>query len=404
MTSISARRSRATKIGAAAAVGTIVIAAGSLVLGANMIYNSTEGNTASAPERRSSPLPATPNLLLGIVTDDDALASAAVLTLSPNGAGGSIVSIPANGAPVRPSGDAPAETLRTAYADGADAALGLAATSMLGVTFDQVVSIDVDELEVLLQPVGSVDVDLPADVVSDIGGSPSVLGEQGPNELDPDAVAEALGARFVGDVTDADPPVADENAAALWDAIADSVGGGLDTGAAVGVDVDNGVTNFVDRLWNGPVSSRGIASVSFESGSDDDEDDFYVMVQRSDVVLVFGQVSPRKLAAPFDGISVRLIVPFADEDVSNAEVATEAINFLLFANINVTSVSTAGAEDGGPDVSRVEVVNADAEPTAKNTLPTLVGDVEVVDAGYEIPGIDVVITLGDSALAFYDVD
>ncbi|MBA3983594.1 MAG: hypothetical protein H0X61_08695 [Acidimicrobiia bacterium] len=67
-------------------------------------------------------------------------------------------------------------------------------------------------------------------------------------------------------------------------------------------------------------------------------------------------------------------------------------------------MSTAGAEDGGPDVSRVEVVNADAEPTAKNTLPSLVGDVEVVDAGYEIPGIDVVITLGDSALAFYDVD
>lgn len=402
MTSLSARRRRATKIGAAAAIGTIVIAVGSLALGANMIYNSTDGRTASAPQRRSQPLPATPNMLLGIVSDDGVLASVAVLTLSSQGAGGSIVSIPANGAPVRPSDDAPAETLRTAYTDGGDAAFRLAATSMLGVTFDQVESIDVNELTTLLEPVGTVDVDLPADVVSEIDGVERVLEEQGSNDLDPAAVAEALGAHFVGEVTDADPPVADENAAALWEAVADGVGGGLDTGAPVGIVVGNGAANFVDRLWNGPVLSRGIVSRSFESGSHGVDAEPFAMVERNDVVLVFGQVSPRKLAAPFDGMSVRLIVPFADDDVSNAEVASQVIDYLLFASLNVTSVSTAAAEGGGPDVTRVDVVNADAEKTARNTLPTLVGDVEVVDADYEIPGIDVVITLGDSALAFYD--
>ncbi|MDQ3738030.1 MAG: hypothetical protein M3337_02550 [Actinomycetota bacterium] len=402
MTGISARRRRATKIGAAAAIGSVVIAVGSLALGANMIYNSPEGQMRFAPERESIPLPATPNLLLGIVTDDDELAVAAVLTLSPAGAGGSIISIPANGAPVRPSGDDVAQTLRTAYADGGDVAFGVAATSMLGVSFDQVALVEVNELGELLEPVGEIDVELPADVVSKIGGKPSVLAEEGPNELDPVAAAEALGAHFAGTATDADPPVADENAAALWEGIADAIGGGLDTGAAVGIDVASGLANFVDRLWNGPVSSRGIASRSPETESDDEEG--YVMVERNDVVLVFGQVSPRKLAAPLDGISVRLVVPFAEEDVSNADVALQAIDNLLFANTNVTSVSTAGADDGAPDVTRVEVVNADAAETARNVFPSLVGDVEVVDAEFVIPGIDVVITLGDSALAFYDGD
>lgn len=399
MTGISARRRRATKIGAAAAISTIVVAVGSLALGANMIYNSTEGRTTPLQARESRPLPATPNLLLGVVTDDDELASAAVLTLSADGAGGSIISIPANGATIRPTDEAPAETLRTAYAEGQEVAFGVAATSMLGVSFDQVATADVGELAQLLEPVGIVDVDFPADVVTDIGATTSVVAAQGANELDPQQAADALAAQFPADALDAEPPVADENDAALWAAIADEVGGGLDTGAPVGIDVDEGLAAFVDRLWNGPVSSRGIASSAGEPASSDDEP--YVLVERSDVVLVFGQVSPRKLAAAVDGISVQLIVPFADEDVSNAEVATRAIDTLLFARTNVTAVSTSATEDGGPDVTRVEIINPDAGTAARTTLPDLVGDVDVVEAEYVIPGIDVVITLGDSALAFY---
>lgn len=397
---IAARRRRATRIGAIAAVTSIVVTAASVAIGTNLLYNSTQGRRAAGPDLPSRPLPETPNLLLGVATDGE-LGSVVVLTLAPSGQGGSVVTVPANASPIRPA-DGEAVTLADSYRDNGEQGLGFAVTSTLGVSFDQVAVIDVDDVVEMLEPVGDVQVDLPADVVTDIGGTPSVVVERGTQLLELDDLADALGASWTGeDTADIQPAESDENVEALWDGVAGQVGGGLETGAAVGVDVPPGLDNFLARLFNGSLSVRRLASdVAADTSGDGDRDRTVTLMASADVLLVFGQISPRKVAAALDSFSVRLVVPFAQEGISNSEVALQALSRLTMANINVVSVSTAAAEDGAPEISRVTLLNRSLD--VADDLADVVGEMEMVEPEFEIPGVDVVVTLGNSALAFYD--
>ena len=187
-------------------------------------------------------------------------------------------------------------------------------------------------------------------------------------------------------------PAADENTEALWDGIAGGIGGGLDTGAPASIDVPPGTDRFLDRLLNGPLSVRRLASRSIES----DDGQRISLISRTDVILVFGQVSPRKVAPSLDSISVRVVVGFNNEDVSNAQVASLIIDRLTFGRINVVSVSTAVRQDGAPDVTQVQIINPIVNTAG---FDGLLGEFEEVTSQYDIPGVDAVITVGESTRA-----
>lgn len=401
MSVASDRRRRATRIGIVAAVASIMVTVVAAAAGASVLFNSTQGKSTASQDLESRPLPQTPNVLLGVTTDDGELASAAVLTLSPSGQGGSVVTLPVEASATRPTSARPATTLADSVAADGESGFELAVTSLLGVSFDQVVVVDRDELAALLEPVGPVQVDLPADVVADSGGTPTVVTAAGQHPLQPEDVAEALASVWPdgsnGGIDEIELPEGDENTEALWDGVAGGIGGGLDTGAVVGIDVPEGLDNFLDRLFNGPVSVRRIASELDAAGSGP----AVSILSRTDVLLVFGQISPRKVAAPLDSISVRVVVPFNDEDVSNSKMALAAIDRLTFSGVNVVSVSTSASADGAPDLTEVQLLNPNID--AGTRLEPTVGELRVVDAEYDIPGVDAVITVGESALSFYDV-
>ncbi|CAN5820357.1 hypothetical protein BH24ACT6_BH24ACT6_02600 [soil metagenome] len=399
MTPASDRRRRATRVGAIATGVAFAVVIAATASGASVLYNSTQGKNAAGDRFELRPMPQTPNLLLGVASDGDELASAVVLTLSPSGQGGSVVTLPLDAAGARPTESIEAITIADAFDEGRES-FGFAATSVLGVSFDQVAVVSRSELEQLLEPVGSVQVDLPADVVADADGTPNIVTERGPALLETGSLAEALAAVWAGDDAELEElglalPVADENTEALWDGIAGGIGGGLDTGAPASIDVPPGTDRFLDRLLNGPLSVRRLASRSIES----DDGQRISLISRTDVILVFGQVSPRKVAPSLDSISVRVVVGFNDEDVSNAQVASLMIDRLTFGRINVVSVSTAVRQDGAPDVTQVQIINPIVNTDG---FDGVLGEFEEVTSQYDIPGVDAVITVGESTRAFYD--
>jgi len=399
VTPASDRRRRATRVGAIATGVAFAVVIAATVSGASVLYNSTNGKNAAGDQLESRPMPQTPNLLLGVASDGEELASAVVLTMSPSGQGGSVVTLPLDAAGARPTESTEATTIADAFDEGRES-FGFAATSVLGVSFDQVAVVSRSELEQLLEPVGAVQVDLPADVVADEDGTPNIVTERGPALLETGSLAEALAAVWAGDDTELEeldlaPPAADENTEALWDGIAGGIGGGLDTGAPASIDVPPGTDRFLDRLLNGPLSVRRLASRSVESGNGQR----ISLISRTDVILVFGQVSPRKVAPSLDAISVRVVVGFNDEDISNAQVASLMIDRLTFGKINVVSVSTAVRQDGAPDVTQLQIINPIVNTDG---FDGVLGEFEEVTSQYDIPGVDAVITVGESTRAFYD--
>ncbi len=96
MTAIAERRRRATLFGFIGIVVLMVGAAAVFVVGVLTLSNSEDGEAVGVETRPVTTLPATPNALLAVEDDDGALVSLTVMTLLPDGTGGSIVGVPVN--------------------------------------------------------------------------------------------------------------------------------------------------------------------------------------------------------------------------------------------------------------------------------------------------------------------
>lgn len=453
MSAIPSRRRRVTRFAASASALVVIVVVVCGLIGANALYNSSDGTNAAAPDRPSREFPDVRNFLLGIVDGDGRLASIAVFTERPNGNGGSIVSVPVNAA-VRVDGRQVAVGARF---EGDEESLEFAVGGLLGLSFDDVTLVRRQTLAKMLAPVGEVAVDLPAAVIDDrvdpaVGETTAVVLVPGRHELAAEGLVDVLTAHAtsVPDDVRGSAPVADENDLAVWEAIARRVtarsSGSADgtTGSSIGTVLDStsvdassatattdppstmtaatvaaaatsapaaeprprqsGVfQEFVATMFEGPVEARGLAS-EVVNGSETDDAPPLVRVVRADVLLVFGQISPRQVAAPAASFNVRIVAPFdADAvpgDASAADVAARAIRDLVAAEVNVVSVSTT--EGDVPATTTLEVINIDIEDMASRIAGDIVGDHEVETAEYEIPGVDVVITLGEDYLARYE--
>src|SRR6478735_3436699 len=96
VTAIAERRRRATLFGFIGIVVLMVGAAAVFVVGVLTLSNSEDGEAVGVETRPVTTLPATPNALLAVEDDDGALVSLTVMTLLPDGTGGSIVGVPVN--------------------------------------------------------------------------------------------------------------------------------------------------------------------------------------------------------------------------------------------------------------------------------------------------------------------
>jgi hypothetical protein len=366
-----------------ASVGVLAAVVMAGVVGAAALYRSTDGSDAAAPDRPERTFPETPNLLLGVTDENGELASVAVFTRAPGGEGGSVVSVPTNAALIV---DGQRVGLASQF-DGSEESLRESAVALLGVAFDDVVIRGETTLPELLPAVDSVEVDLPADVVDDFGVSGRIIAELGVHTMTMQEAAAVLAATAGSPVSGATGPRADENDVAVWTAIADAVG----DGAALAGAGETGAV--LQTIYAGGVQARGL-----DRSTDSDDGDL-VALNRSDVLLVFGQISPRQVAAPAASVNVRLVARFPDGRIDGgaiSEVASRAIDRLLMAQANVVSVATG--EGDAPAETHVEVVTRGADRLARDIGPQLFGDTTVDTADYDLRGVDLVITLGESFL------
>jgi hypothetical protein len=223
--------------------------------------------------------------------------------------------------------------------------------------------------------------------------------------MDPENAAAVLVAR------DPTVPAAEQYpaATAVWAAVAEAVGDGITDvegiqapsgGEAAGApEPENGVAAVVGQALGGPLATRGLRATSV-SDSRNPRDVDVVVLDRAELALVFGQIAPRKVAAPNPGLTFRLEIPFSEDDLdavglSKDDLAYRAISQLLFVRGNVQSVDTTDGDV--PERTMIEVAEESLVPVVETT-DHFFGDIEVEVAEERIVGVDAVVRLGTNYL------
>jgi hypothetical protein len=163
------------------------------------------------------------------------------------------------------------------------------------------------------------------------------------------------------------------------------------------------VEELVERLWQGEVAVRDllvvpVVNVENPTGVD------VVLIDRRDSNLVFAQVSPALVTAVNNGLKVRIVVNYTDDELgevdplyeSSADVAIELIGRLLFLSGNVPSAETAAT--GVPAVTILEVADEQQLEVVAALAETLFGPAEIRVAETVTAGVDVEAILGMSYL------
>jgi hypothetical protein len=408
MTAIPERRRRRTVVAAVTATLLTVAAGAMFVVGVVTLANSREGQAVGVDTRPREVFPATPNALLAVTDDAGALTSLVVLTLHPDGTGGSIVPLPVNADAT--AGFGLQRRPLNAQFDPADPeSLAVAVEDMLSLTLERVSVVDPAGLAELLAPIGSVQVVLPDAVVDSdavdpnapVGEDappPGVVVSAGPQLLGPEEVAVVLTA------IDESVPAQQQHPidVAMWTAIGATAPSGP---ADVPTDADGApvppatVEELWGRLMGGAVGVRDITSAAPGAATNPTGADV-VVLDRADSALVFAQISPALVSTPNPGFKVRVVSQYTDDQVaqtdglfdSSTDVARTFIDQMLSLQNNVVSADTAA--QGAPDVTLVVVTDPRRVDEVRAAAEALFGQTEVRVAETVLDGVDLDVTLG----------
>jgi hypothetical protein len=405
MTAIPERRKRRTIVGAVTGFVLVGVAAALFIVGAITLSNSQEGEAVGVDERPVVALPDTPNAMLAVTDDDGELASVVIMTLLPEGQGGSIVTVPVNADGTVGFGEQRSPLTELFEADDSESIVE-PLEEMLTITIERSAVVGVDELVEILEPIESLQVVLPEDVVDSSQLGSGIVAIAGPQTLRRLLVAQALAA------------VNDEGASydhhavdvELWTQLARTAPIKV---PAEPVDIDEfgrpippgSVEELVMRLWEGDIEVRDIAVTEpLESANPTGAD--VVLVDRADAVLVFAQISPALVSTPNPAMSFRIEARYSDEQLetsgdlfeSSSELVREMTRELLFFQANVISIDTAAAADGAPEVTRIEVSDERFVEDMELAGPIFFGESVVVVSSTVLDGVDAVAILGTGYL------
>jgi hypothetical protein len=406
MTAIPERRRRRTLVAAVTATGLLVAAGAMFVVGVVTLANSEEGEAVGVDDRPREVFPATPNALVSVTDDDGNLASVAVMTLLPDGAGGSIVTMPVNsdstagfGLQRRPLDELFDPELPDDFV--------MAVEDMLSITIQRSTILDPAGLAAIVEPVGSIDVVLPDDVIDSDAVDPAlpdddptqgVVVSAGPQTLSPEDVAAVLtaidetGRAYAQHAIDV----------AMWSAIAARAPltvAGESSGSANGAGAPATAEELVVELLSGEVAVRDISATRPGAATNPTEADV-VVLDRTDAALVFAQVSPALVSTPNPGLKIRVEAQYTDDQVeqsdglfdSASDVAREFIGQMLFLQNNVVSADTAAV--GAPEVTVIEITDPSRLEETEAAAEALFGEADVRVAEVVLEGVDLRVTLG----------
>lgn len=380
MTALAQRR-RWVAVRSGAIVGVLaVVAVLFTVVGVSTLANSTIGSAVQAPGPPVRELPFTPTALWGVTDDDGDLRALAIVVGDPSGSGGTIVVLDPM-ADVSGGQGAPSQTLGEAFAAGGTSGLVGDVEAMVGVALD------------VADVTGVADV---VAVVSSAEFAPATLDDLGAVRTVHrhvwDQVADALGSRVVSDASDrvgrgsADDPAS----------------GGSDTTATSVLAAPESLVDLVEPLSAGTVQVVELPVIDDESALAGGS---VVYHDPSQTLLIMAHLAPTRVATPFDSATVRVVSAIDDESAARAgmtpaAVVVRMIDVFRYVGVNVASVSTedAARDDVGdvPEVTEIWVPDTDRHAAVEEAFKQLLGPVTVREGDYRVPGIDMVIVVGQS--------
>jgi hypothetical protein len=408
VTAIAERRRRATQL---AIGGTLIalVAAGALtVAGINTLADSRAGRRASEDDDRPvQRLPYTPTALVGTIDDEGRLTSVVVMAVEPDGTGGSIVELAAS---------ADANSGNTGVLNPFNAVLKVqgpdsfrfAAEGLTGLSFDVVELVNQERFAQIVSPLGDLPVNLPITVYDASTAESFPAGDA--------AMTGSMAARVV---TAVDPAIDDflyePGRQAVWAAVADRVGAGINSAEAVASDADlprpADLDQFLDRLFAASVQFRPLGvgiidparvtaqlppemAVAFGEGAATG----VAVHDRSEMLMVMGAVAPGRVGAPLAAPSFRVVMGFTDAEleqfgVRGSDVLKQAIARLLFSGVNVVSVAELPGSEV-PDRSTLIVADPSTVEGVQEQYAGTFGEIEVEVAQALIESVDIELVLG----------
>lgn len=391
MTSLAEIRRKRTIVVLASSLVVLLLLPVSVVVAWRAVRDSKAAQEVVTLPSRT--LPTTPTAVIGVTDEQNFLASLAVVALTPNGAGGTVMLLPV-GASVGGQPDGEPKRLADVYgSDGADA-LKKAVEDMTNSQIDLVAVNGVDGTAELIARAGTVTPTYASDVTDTDGDSTRVVGVAGPNTFTPIDATAVLAARDADKFED----TRFASVKATWDAIATAVGAGA-LGAVpaavvpdVGAQTPADVPTFMSALLAGPIRVWQVGGQRISDAEKNPLDIDVYGYNLGEVVMVMASAAPSAMVPVYPTLSVQIDSPFPD-----STVIQEATFRLLYMGTNVILVRSVDAEV--PETTTIyysdEMERAMSEP-----LTTLFGDIVFEPASERVEGIDVQIVLGRNFIDF----
>ena len=394
MTAIPARRRR-RMIAAMVTSGLSVIALPSgLFLGTNSLLHASGGN--SIDSRGTIDIPSSVVEMLAVINSRNEVASLALFAVTPEGKGGTIVSIPVGSMADVAKTEQP-RRVADSYTTGGLQALKTDVENLLNITVDFADDMTVTEFAVVLAAVGTQPVVL-QQPVTDTGadGAAIIVLESGSSTATPDLLAAGLASSQTGTPESARLP----QVRALWNSIARAgvatpsaeVSGSTSSISPLDTSVYTSTAAFVNALLMGEIDVWQFSSTLFtDDVRNPNKVDLYGL-DGGEVLMVMASVVPSALTVTSANIAVMVDIPFA-----SAVVAKEVVTRLAFLGANVVLIRQS------PDLATERTTvyyNDSIAKTEAETYPTLLGPLEFTESKDVISGVNLRIVLGNDFVAF----
>ena len=394
MTAIPARRRR-RMIAAMVTSGLSVIALPSgLFLGTNSLLHASGGN--SIDSRGTIDIPSSVVEMLAVINSRNEVASLALFAVTPEGKGGTIVSIPVGSMADVAKTEQP-RRVADSYTTGGLQALKTDVENLLNITVDFADDMTATEFAAVLATVGTQPVVL-QQPVTDTGadGAAIIVLESGSSTATPDLLAAGLASSQTGTPESARLP----QVRALWNSIARAgvatpsaeVSGSTSSISPLDTSVYTSTAAFVNALLMGEIDVWQFSSTLFtDDVRNPNKVDLYGL-DGGEVLMVMASVVPSALTVTSANIAVMVDIPFA-----SAVVAKEVVTRLAFLGANVVLIRQS------PDLATERTTvyyNDSIAKTEAETYPTLLGPLEFTESKDVISGVNLRIVLGNDFVAF----
>ena len=391
MSAIPARRRRRFVAAVVTSLLALVSLPAGVLIGATSLLNESGGDRVD--EVPAIQIPRSEVQLFAVSSARSTLASLAVVALTPEGRGGTIVSFPVGSAADVTDGEAP-RRIGDSFISGGIEALRADVEDLLNVTVDAATVLDAAALAAAIAPIGTQPVMLGTAVWDGAGDDATRVLPSGSAPVDAAGVASGLAA--VQDDVPEQSRLAQVKA--LWTAVA-RAGVDSDTAASSTTSTESPVTTvastpveFFAKLFAGRIDVWQISSVSVLDAQRNPAGLDLYAIDGTEALMVMASVAPGALTLATNNAAVMIDVPFDDSSLTR-----EAVTRLSFLGASVVVVRRG--LDVPNERTRVHVTDPIARAEAE-TWDSLLGPLEFVDSGEIISGVDVRIVIGHDFKAF----